>query len=109
MNRLSGRRPRNARSRLAVDDEAVDRAQDAPGSSRDVRQPDEPVREPLAAGAPFELFLADWFPEFVDRAGRTCWDLVYGGSDGGDRTKVKAFKVKVEPGAVTVCVPNDGG
>jgi diacylglycerol kinase (ATP) len=25
--------------------------------------------------------------------------------DGGDRTKVKAFKVKVEPGAVTVCVP----
>ena len=28
--------------------------------------------------------------------------------DGGDRTKVKAFKVKVEPGAVTVCVPKDG-
>jgi diacylglycerol kinase (ATP) len=28
--------------------------------------------------------------------------------DGGDRTKVKAFKVKVEPGAVTVCVPNGG-
>ncbi len=27
--------------------------------------------------------------------------------DGGDRTKVKAFKVKVEPGAITVCVPND--
>jgi YegS/Rv2252/BmrU family lipid kinase len=25
--------------------------------------------------------------------------------DGGDRTKVKAFKVKVEPAAVTVCVP----
>jgi diacylglycerol kinase (ATP) len=25
--------------------------------------------------------------------------------DGGDRTKVQAFKVKVEPGAVTVCVP----
>jgi YegS/Rv2252/BmrU family lipid kinase len=25
--------------------------------------------------------------------------------DGGDRTKVKAFKVKVEPDAVTVCVP----
>jgi diacylglycerol kinase family enzyme len=25
--------------------------------------------------------------------------------DGGDRTKVKAFKVKVEPGAITVCVP----
>jgi YegS/Rv2252/BmrU family lipid kinase len=25
--------------------------------------------------------------------------------DGGDRTKVKAFKAKVEPGAVTVCVP----
>jgi YegS/Rv2252/BmrU family lipid kinase len=25
--------------------------------------------------------------------------------DGGDRTKVKSFKVKVEPGAVTVCVP----
>ena len=25
--------------------------------------------------------------------------------DGGDRKKVKAFKVKVEPGAVTVCVP----
>jgi len=25
--------------------------------------------------------------------------------DGGDRSKVKAFKVKAEPGAVTVCVP----
>jgi diacylglycerol kinase (ATP) len=25
--------------------------------------------------------------------------------DGGDRTKTKAFKVKVEPGAITVCVP----
>ena len=25
--------------------------------------------------------------------------------DGGDRRKVKSFKVKVEPGAVTVCVP----
>ena len=29
--------------------------------------------------------------------------------DGGDRTKVKSFKVKVEPSAVTVCVPKDGG
>jgi diacylglycerol kinase (ATP) len=29
--------------------------------------------------------------------------------DGGDRTKVKAFKVKVEPGAITVCVPSSGG
>ena len=27
--------------------------------------------------------------------------------DGGDRTKVKAFKVDVEPGAITVCVPNE--
>jgi diacylglycerol kinase (ATP) len=27
--------------------------------------------------------------------------------DGGDRTKVKAFKVKVEPGAISVCVPGD--
>jgi diacylglycerol kinase (ATP) len=26
--------------------------------------------------------------------------------DGGDRTKVKTFKVKVEPSAITVCVPN---
>lgn len=26
--------------------------------------------------------------------------------DGGDRKKVKSFKVKVEPGAVTVCVPS---
>jgi diacylglycerol kinase (ATP) len=26
--------------------------------------------------------------------------------DGGDRTKVKSFKVDVEPGAITVCVPN---
>ena len=25
--------------------------------------------------------------------------------DGGDRTKVKGFKVKVEAGAITVCVP----
>jgi diacylglycerol kinase (ATP) len=25
--------------------------------------------------------------------------------DGGERTKVKAFKAKVEPGAITVCVP----
>jgi diacylglycerol kinase family enzyme len=28
--------------------------------------------------------------------------------DGGDRTNVKAFKVKVEAGAITVCVPGDG-
>jgi diacylglycerol kinase (ATP) len=27
--------------------------------------------------------------------------------DGGDRTKVKAFKVDVQPGAITVCVPNE--
>jgi YegS/Rv2252/BmrU family lipid kinase len=27
--------------------------------------------------------------------------------DGGDRTKVKAFKVKVEPGGVSVCAPNN--
>jgi diacylglycerol kinase family enzyme len=25
--------------------------------------------------------------------------------DGGDRVKVKSFKIKVEPKAVTVCVP----
>jgi diacylglycerol kinase (ATP) len=25
--------------------------------------------------------------------------------DGGDRTKTKSFKVKVEPAAVTLCVP----
>jgi diacylglycerol kinase (ATP) len=28
--------------------------------------------------------------------------------DGGDRTKVKSFKVNVEPGAITVCVPRAG-
>ncbi len=28
--------------------------------------------------------------------------------DGGDRTKVKTFKVKVEPKAITVCVPGGG-
>jgi len=28
--------------------------------------------------------------------------------DGGDRKKVKTFKVKVDPGAVTVCLPNSG-
>jgi diacylglycerol kinase family enzyme len=27
--------------------------------------------------------------------------------DGGDRKKIKSFKVKVDPGAITVCVPND--
>jgi YegS/Rv2252/BmrU family lipid kinase len=27
--------------------------------------------------------------------------------DGGDRTKVKAFKVRVEPGALRLCVPRD--
>jgi len=27
--------------------------------------------------------------------------------DGGERTKVKAFKVKVEPAAITVCVPGN--
>ncbi len=26
--------------------------------------------------------------------------------DGGDRTKVKSFKVRVEPRAVSICVPN---
>jgi hypothetical protein len=29
--------------------------------------------------------------------------------DGGDRTKVKSFKVKVEPGAISVCVPVNQG
>jgi YegS/Rv2252/BmrU family lipid kinase len=29
--------------------------------------------------------------------------------DGGDRKKVRSFKVKVEPGAITVCVPAAGG
>jgi diacylglycerol kinase family enzyme len=29
--------------------------------------------------------------------------------DGGDRAKVKAFTVRVEPRAVTVCVPNAAG
>jgi diacylglycerol kinase (ATP) len=29
--------------------------------------------------------------------------------DGGDRTKVKKFKVEVQAGAITVCVPNTGG
>jgi diacylglycerol kinase family enzyme len=29
--------------------------------------------------------------------------------DGGDRTKVKSFKVDVEPGAITVCVPRTAG
>jgi diacylglycerol kinase (ATP) len=28
--------------------------------------------------------------------------------DGGDRTKVKSFKVDIEPGAITVCVPRAG-
>jgi diacylglycerol kinase (ATP) len=28
--------------------------------------------------------------------------------DGGDRTKTKSFKVRIEPGAVTVCVPPNG-
>ena len=26
--------------------------------------------------------------------------------DGGDRTKLKSFKVKIEPAALSVCVPN---
>jgi hypothetical protein len=29
--------------------------------------------------------------------------------DGGARTKVKAYRLKVEPGAVTVCVPQRNG
>jgi hypothetical protein len=29
--------------------------------------------------------------------------------DGGDRTEVRAFKIKVEPGAVLVCVPGRDG
>jgi diacylglycerol kinase (ATP) len=28
--------------------------------------------------------------------------------DGGDREKVKSFKVKVQPGAITICVPKEG-
>lgn len=28
--------------------------------------------------------------------------------DGGDRKKVRKFKVKIEPGAITVCVPAAG-
>jgi hypothetical protein len=29
--------------------------------------------------------------------------------DGGDRSKVKSFKARVEPGAVSVCVPFTAG
>ena len=29
--------------------------------------------------------------------------------DGGDRSKVKSFKVKVEAGALSVCVPRHDG
>ena len=29
--------------------------------------------------------------------------------DGGDRTKVKSFKVEVEPGALQLCVPRRPG
>jgi hypothetical protein len=25
--------------------------------------------------------------------------------DGGDRSKVKSFKISVQPGAITICVP----
>jgi len=28
--------------------------------------------------------------------------------DGGDREKVKAFTVKVQPAAITICVPREG-
>ena len=28
--------------------------------------------------------------------------------DGGDRKKVKSFKVKIEPGALSLCVPRAG-
>jgi diacylglycerol kinase (ATP) len=28
--------------------------------------------------------------------------------DGGDRKKVKSFKVKIEPGALSLCVPRPG-
>ena len=28
--------------------------------------------------------------------------------DGGDRKKVKSFKVKIEPGALSLCVPGPG-
>src|SRR5438874_10635393 len=61
---------------LAVDDDAVDWAEDATGSSRDVRQADEPVREWPAAAASFELLLADRLPEFVDCSDRVGGDLV---------------------------------
>lgn len=60
----------------------------------------------LAAGTPSESALAQTtqarsMSVTLDRKVR--YEL-----DGGDRTKVKHFKVKAKPGAVTVCVPTSG-
>src|SRR5947207_2810475 len=58
------------RSSLAVDDEALQRPEQPPRAPRDRRQPDEPVRERLAAVAPGNLLFGSREPVLVDELDR---------------------------------------
>src|SRR5204863_396431 len=58
------------RSSLAIDDEALQRPEQAPRAPRDRRQPDEPVRERLAAVAPGNLPFGSREPVLVDELDR---------------------------------------
>src|SRR5436190_3850250 len=61
------------RSSLAIDDEALQRPEQPPRAPRDRRQPDESVRQGLAAVAPRDLLLRDREPVLVDELDRVAF------------------------------------
>src|SRR5437763_6192343 len=62
--------------RSAVDDEAVQRAEQDFGATRDARQAEQAMRERLAPQAPFELLAGERLPQLVDDDVRRSADVV---------------------------------
>src|SRR6059058_4322647 len=60
----------------AVDDEAVQRAEQYSGTTRDARQAEQAMRERLAPQAPFELLGGERLPQLVDDDVRGSADVV---------------------------------
>src|SRR5436190_6677500 len=58
---------------LAIDNEALQRPEQPPRAPRDRRQPDEPVCQRLAAGAPGDLLLRGGEPVLIDELDRVAF------------------------------------
>src|SRR5437870_4757476 len=77
--------------RSAVDEHAVQGAEQPRGALRDMRQSRKPMRQGLAGQPPFELLLADRSPELVDRSHGVVRNLV--------ARKLEVFRPQPQPGA----------